>query len=277
MPARTYMGIDARRDHGFKVPRPDLSESIGVPNACNGCHLERTARWAAEEIDSRFADSRLGEPHFGQVLSGAWQGNADLEALFDLLGDPSEPAIVRASALSALAPAATPALAQAATRHLSDDDPLVRRAAIAVQLAAGSQERLSRLAPMLDDPFRSVRLEATRHLLDISQEHVPLPTVEILQLAIEDYRSSLNANADFPENQLAIAGVALAQRRFDDARAAFRRASHLDPQLEQAWIMQSQIALAQGDLALAKDILKQALAANPQSHAILRMLAELPP
>lgn len=39
MPATTYMDVDARRDHSFRVPRPDLSLSLNTPNACTGCHL----------------------------------------------------------------------------------------------------------------------------------------------------------------------------------------------------------------------------------------------
>ena len=40
MPATTYMAIDSRRDHSFRIPRPDLSSSLGTPNACTGCHLK---------------------------------------------------------------------------------------------------------------------------------------------------------------------------------------------------------------------------------------------
>ena len=39
MPATTYMAVDSRRDHSFRVPRPDLSVSLNTPNACTGCHL----------------------------------------------------------------------------------------------------------------------------------------------------------------------------------------------------------------------------------------------
>ncbi len=42
MPETTYMGVDARRDHSFSTPRPALSQVTGVPNACTGCHAERT-------------------------------------------------------------------------------------------------------------------------------------------------------------------------------------------------------------------------------------------
>lgn len=43
MPATTYMEVDPRRDHSFRVPRPDLSTRIGTPNACSQCHLRETS------------------------------------------------------------------------------------------------------------------------------------------------------------------------------------------------------------------------------------------
>jgi predicted CXXCH cytochrome family protein len=45
MPTRVYMGVDARHDHSFRIPRPDRTLSLGVPNACDKCHAER-GRWA---------------------------------------------------------------------------------------------------------------------------------------------------------------------------------------------------------------------------------------
>jgi tetratricopeptide (TPR) repeat protein len=39
MPQTTYMDVDPRRDHSFRVPRPDLSVKLGTPNACTQCHL----------------------------------------------------------------------------------------------------------------------------------------------------------------------------------------------------------------------------------------------
>jgi tetratricopeptide (TPR) repeat protein len=39
MPQATYMDVDPRRDHSFRIPRPDLSVKLGTPNACTRCHL----------------------------------------------------------------------------------------------------------------------------------------------------------------------------------------------------------------------------------------------
>ncbi|MGC4003762.1 MAG: cytochrome c3 family protein [Pirellulales bacterium] len=38
MPQTTYMVVHRRRDHSIRIPRPDLSVKLGVPNACNQCH-----------------------------------------------------------------------------------------------------------------------------------------------------------------------------------------------------------------------------------------------
>ena len=56
MPARTYMGVDSRRDHSIRIPRPELSIELGVPNACNGCHRDRLVAgqpgWSSNGTDT---------------------------------------------------------------------------------------------------------------------------------------------------------------------------------------------------------------------------------
>ena len=41
------MVVDRRHDHSFRVPRPDLSAKLGTTNACNDCHTDKPADWAA--------------------------------------------------------------------------------------------------------------------------------------------------------------------------------------------------------------------------------------
>ena len=41
MPPRTYMVVDPRHDHSMRIPRPDLSVTLGTPNACNNCHRDK--------------------------------------------------------------------------------------------------------------------------------------------------------------------------------------------------------------------------------------------
>jgi len=50
MPGKLYMGNDFIYDHTFRVPRPDLSVTYGLPNACNNCHQNKPAAWSADAV-----------------------------------------------------------------------------------------------------------------------------------------------------------------------------------------------------------------------------------
>ena len=103
MPARKYMGIDARRDHAIRIPRPDLTVKIGTPNVCSGCHADRTPEWAADAIARWYGPDRRHEAHYGEVLAAGRAGQRGAEeSLLNLARDSSEPAIVRATALDVL-------------------------------------------------------------------------------------------------------------------------------------------------------------------------------
>ena len=41
MPVETYMVVDDRHDHGFRIPEPRLTLALGVPNTCNQCHEDK--------------------------------------------------------------------------------------------------------------------------------------------------------------------------------------------------------------------------------------------
>lgn len=275
MRTETYMGIDKRRDHSFQVPRPDLSEKHGVPNACSDCHSDKSANWAALEIKARFPQSRIGQPHFADILATAWQGIPVPSKLLVLAADKSKPPIVRASALTALASVSSEKVASEAVIHLSDPDPLVRRAAIAVQRGANPQDRVVRLIELLDDPVRTVRIEVARSLLDARIARLPERYSGLLSKAMDDYKASLKATADFPGTQMALAGVALTGRQFDAANAAFREAIEMDPQLEQAWIMLARIQAAFGRTDEAISILEKATRLNPGSISIYQTLNDI--
>lgn len=65
MPERTYMEVDPRRDHSIRVPRPDLTQKLGVPNACSQCHERGTGnaeRGATEQAGLKPDDAAPKDP-----------------------------------------------------------------------------------------------------------------------------------------------------------------------------------------------------------------------
>ena len=164
MPAATYMGVDSRRDHSFRIPRPDLTVALGTPNACATCHADRGAKWAASQVSAwRSGDSSaIGFQRFAAAFAAADSGTADARRLLRLVAiDTTQPAIARATALSELASSDNGAI-DALSRGLEDRNPLVRLGALQGLVFAEPSQRAALSTPLLSDSMRTVRIEATR-------------------------------------------------------------------------------------------------------------------
>ena len=56
---RTIGDINVR-SHTFRFVTPAKTDAMGIPNACNTCHTDKSTQWTAQALD-RWADSaRLG-------------------------------------------------------------------------------------------------------------------------------------------------------------------------------------------------------------------------
>jgi tetratricopeptide (TPR) repeat protein len=92
MPQTTYMDVDPRRDHSFRVPRPDLSVKLGTPNACTRCHLrDQRLPWqkqqgtgdggagtGRQQLSDLLARKELKE--YADWLAAARRGDSDVKA-----------------------------------------------------------------------------------------------------------------------------------------------------------------------------------------------------
>jgi tetratricopeptide (TPR) repeat protein len=74
VPETTYMVVDPRRDHSMRVPRPDLSIALGIPNACNRCHNYGLAL-------QKLGDAAKAEEEFSQAHKLAPEVSDYLRAL----------------------------------------------------------------------------------------------------------------------------------------------------------------------------------------------------
>jgi hypothetical protein len=52
MPYTTYGLLRAQRSHRISSPSIAATVDTGRPNACNGCHLDRTLAWSADKLSS---------------------------------------------------------------------------------------------------------------------------------------------------------------------------------------------------------------------------------
>lgn len=271
---RTYMGIDERRDHSFRVPRPDLA-ATGSPDACTDCHEDRDAAWVAAAIAERYPSGRQTTPHFAAAFAAArLDPGPQVSELLAIADDPATAGIVRATALELVGFAGDPATADGVSALLADPDPLVRAAAAGALSSLPPETRLDRLAPALTDPVRSVRVAAAKALLD-ARPAPGSPGGTALSAAMGEWQAALMRRTDFPETHLQIAGAGLTMRNWQLALGGFREAVSLDPQLAEGWSMIVQIEAALGQPAEARTALAEALRANPDNPGLLALQTEM--
>jgi len=236
MPQRTYMVIDERADHSLRVPRPDLSETLNTPNACNGCHTDRSAAWAVKTLADWYPDSQHRGPQFGEALAAAQRNAADAGArLLALAADQDQPAIARATALDVAATRARPQDLMTVQRLLADDNALVRAAALRWLENTDLRTRVDQAWPLLDDPARSVRLEAAHLLAPVSTQGVPDKLRRQLDGRIDEYIEAQEVNAERPEAHLNLGGMAAARGQMKEAEQEYQTALRLDPSFAPAY------------------------------------------
>lgn len=277
MPSKNFMQVDPRRDHSFRVPRPDLSTELGSPNACTICHEGQSNEWAASKVKEWFPDGRSGTYHYGQTLARGReiqspQVNAEL---VDLALDVTHAAIVRASAIDLARASLTEESFNRMLPLLDDESDLVRGVTLQMMERVPAGMRAQYAVAMLDDPALSVRLEAARLLTGQQLDGLDTTDRAAFDRGMADFQKSLAGRTDFPETQLQIAGLAMVLRDFESAKSAFRTATSMDPQLEQAWITLARIQEAQEQPAEAEKTLTEAAANIPDSAEVQNQLGAL--
>ncbi|MDH5176897.1 MAG: multiheme c-type cytochrome [Gammaproteobacteria bacterium] len=267
MPQNTYMVIDPRRDHSMRVPRPDESVQLGVPNACNSCHTDRDARWAAKAVRGWLGRDAAGYQTFAAAFHDAEAGQpAALQRLGAIAADTAQPPIVRASALARLAGSGhfTRDFAQSTAQ---DPSPLVRLATVQLADVMPPEIRPDVVGPLLNDPTRAVRIEAARSLAG-AHSRLPQELLPRWQQAAQEYVATLEYTADRPESRVALGGFKAALGEPDAAQRLFAEAIRMDPEFVPAYVNAADLLRTQGRDTEAAELLQQGLQRVPMSATL---------
>jgi predicted CXXCH cytochrome family protein len=228
MPQTPYMQRHWRHDHGFTSPDPLLTRELGIPNACNRCHADKTADWALDAT----------QKWYGTNLDRLLGPRRERTRAFALAraGDPAAPPLLlkalareeipywRAATINHLQPwAGNPGIQTALLKCLADSNALVRGKAAHV-LDAGAEPLaaavVAALRSRLDDPIRSVRVAAAWSLRGTLDTNSP---------AGKDLTVFLDENADEPAGQMQKGEFFVGRNDWTNALAHYSRAVAWDP------------------------------------------------
>ncbi len=269
MPVKTYMVVDPRHDHSFRVPRPDLSASLGANNACTDCHTDKSAAWAATAVAEWFGPDRKGFPTHGPAFHAAWHGGQDAERLLaEVASDPAAPAFVRASALQELIAHASPETAALIKKGLTDPDPLVRIAALDHLDAVPPAELWQIVSPLLSDSVRGVRIKAGFLLGGYPLGNLSADERARLEQAEQEFVAAQNLNADRPEARSLLARYHARAGRMVEAEAEYQAALRLSPHFTPAAVNLADLYRALGRDKDAEVVLRQALQSSPDDGGL---------
>ena len=265
MPQRTYMVVDPRRDHSFRVPDPWLSKEQGTPNTCTDCHQDQTVDWAIAALREWGVKRRGGSP--AALLARAHGGDATaLRALRALAADTSAPPMQRSSALSMMMPGSEADLDLLAAA-LRDPHPLVRWGAVRALGTVSPEYARAMLWPMLQDEFRVVRLEAVRMVAGVPDSELSVAQRDQRAAVVAEYVAAQDASAGIAAGPMNLAALYVAQGNAVAAEQAYQSALKVEPALVPAWLNLADLQRATGREEAAGRSLEQALKIAPESAA----------
>jgi predicted CXXCH cytochrome family protein len=269
MPTKTYMGVHVRHDHGFRIPRPDRTVSLGTPNACNGCHRDKSPEWAGAAIERWFGPERKGFQKFAETLHAA--RSEALEApklLHQTVTDPQTPGIAVATAYAETARYLNPTLLGDLRHGLADTDPLIRLGALRGLEGLPPDQRWGLAGTLLADPVRSVRLQATALLASTPAAGLSPDDRQRFDRAAQEYIDVQRLNADRPEGRVTLGAFFSQRGEVDKAEAEYRAAIRLAPRSVPAYVNLADLYRGLGRDKEGETILREALTIAPANAAV---------
>ncbi|MFV0237252.1 MAG: tetratricopeptide repeat protein [Flavobacteriales bacterium] len=229
MPGQYFMGRDFRRDHSFRIPRPDVSKKIKSPNACNQCHENKTVDWAIQKTEEWYGKSKI--KHHGLTFYEAdLKVDSSYQNLKEIIENKENPLIIRRTGLELLAKN-YPKKNQELIPYLTEKEATLRYQGI-VDLRV-EESTVSKIVPLLKDSVKAIRIQAA-FALAAYQELISNEHKESFNKSLEEYIAVQEYNYDFPTAKLSLANLYVNLKDYEKAEKHFKAAVKQDPNLYQA-------------------------------------------
>jgi len=271
-----FMGVDYRRDHSFRIPRPDLTLSLGVPNACNSCHSDKTAQWSEKYITEWYGKKRAA--HYGTTIAGGEDGIPEaLDGLISIANASENlyPVMVRATALALLSNYPDEKAFITLKLHLTDEDPIMRHYAARNLNPTSIDGYKASFVPMIYDPVKAVRIEAALKLSQLPAETIDSSWSKPYREALDEYESSMLYVADFPSGSFNLANLYSRLGKTKDAEFNYKKSIATDSEFYPAKINLAMLYNAQQQNEKAEQLFREVIQMHPEQSEVYYSLGLL--
>ncbi|MCF8381912.1 MAG: tetratricopeptide repeat protein [Bacteroidales bacterium] len=274
MVGKFYMGNDYRRDHSFRIPRPDLTLSIGTPNACNDCHTDKTVEWSQTYIEKWYGEKK--RPHYGETFAAAHEGDPKAVPNLVLYAENELfPLMVRATAVSLLGNYDDSISRGVIERALGDPYSLIRYTAVNAYIPRDAQSLEKTMAPLLNDPVKAVRTQAAFQLSVLPENNLSEAVKKARNAATEEYKNVNLYMSDFPGARHNLGILYGNSGDLENAASSYRSALKIDNLFYSSKVNLAMIYAQQGKNADAEKLLREVIRDHPEAVQVNYSLALL--
>lgn len=274
MPGKFYMGNDFRHDHSFRVPRPDLSVKYGTPNACNTCHADKKAQWAADAVVKWFGQER--KYHFSDdLVPGSKLDQGSEQHLLKLMSDTSIPSIIKATAAEYLRNIPTKQSIDALLQALRDKDSQVRYRSVRALSSFPYEQWKDAVSTLFSDKVKAVRIAAADVLLQVPVEQISADHRNAFATARKELEQYVMYQADFAVGNVLIGDFYYRLNDQMNAEKFYRRGLKKDSLMNYVRFNLSSLYNTQGRNAEALKLLEEARVtdgSNPRVYYNMALL-----
>jgi len=290
-----------RSDHSLLPPTPAVTLAYKSPNACNGCHTDRDAKWADENVRKwRKRDYQAPVLYRTGLIDAArkrdWSRLPEMIEFLEKKQGKDE--IVATSLIRLLRNNGDPRKNPVLLKTLQDRSPLIRSAAADALAFYPTRVNLQALVKAAGDEYRLVRIRAAAGLAgksglvlsETDKKNVEKATREYLQsikippdhwasyynegnyyLNIGNYRQAINGYETSirlePRGVMSRVNMSIAYARLGDKKNAdtyLKEALKVAPDSAAANFNMGLLKAEQGDRKSAERYLRQAWKSDPQ-------------
>jgi len=265
MPENRYMGVDDRRDHSFKIPRPDLSLTYNTPNACTKCHDDKNDQWANENLTKWHGTPKdiLKSKQFLMALNSGQAIN--LEDHISIIADTNLDVISRASALQMLNFTTQTITIELLKPYLTHQENLIRLSAANAALLLTPEIRVLHLSLLLTDKLKAVRVAAARGLVT---SKISSANQQVFDKAFRELTQANKVNSWRGEGAANQGVLAMEMNKFTDAENFFKKVIKIEPYFEAGYINLADIYRVQQRPFQVASVLKKGIKNNPKSASL---------
>ncbi len=269
MPITSFARMN-RTDHSMLPPTPSATIKYKSPNACNLCHMEKSAAWADSYIRKwRKRDYQAAVLLRSGLIHSARKGNwSRLPDILSYIKSTKNNEVYRTSLVRLLRTCDDERKWPVLRQLLKDPSPLVRASAALGISDNLTPENIDSLLSVTADPVRLVRIRAAEALSPIPQTRAPEEARDHLKAAQAEFLAALNARPDDWTSHYNLGNFYASRNETEKAIASYETAIRLEPR---ALLPLTNIAIVygqRGDYDKAETSLRKAIEIDPKSAPV---------